>query len=148
MNSTLNLPYRIVVDTNLWISFLIGRRLGVLLDVLDSPWFELVTTDRLYVEIMSVAKRPKFAKYFGEEQIKNLDYWLSQKATHVELSNVTPRCRDPKDDYLLQLAIDSKAIYLVSGDEDLLILGNIEGCQIMTMAQFQEEVERLGFLGD
>lgn len=145
MNSMLANPYRIVVDTNLWISFLIGKRLNVLLDILDSPWFELVTTTRLHNEIMSVARRPKFQRYFGDDQISKLEYWLTQKATEIEIGTIVPRCRDPKDDYLLQLAIDAKAIYLVSGDEDLLSIGEIEGCQIMTVAQFQEEVKKFGF---
>jgi len=147
INSTLANPYRIVVDTNLWISFLIGKRLSILLDVLDSPWFELVITAQLHREIMSVAKRPKFQKYFGETQIDALEYWLSQKAITIEIGEVQPRCRDAKDDYLLQLAVEAKAIYLVSGDDDLLSLGEVEGCQIMTVAQFQILASQMGFVG-
>lgn len=139
-------PLRIIVDTNLWISFLIGRRLQILLDVLDNPWFELVTTPRLTQEILSVAKRPKFQQYFGDKQIQELEYWLTEKATEVEIGEVHVHCRDPKDDYLLQLAINAKAIYLVSGDDDLLSLGEVQGCRIMTIAQFQEEIALLNLL--
>lgn len=140
INSMLDTPIRIIVDTNLWISFLIGRHLHVLLDVLDNPLFELITTERLRQEILSVARRPKFQQYFGEQQIQNLEHWFTYKATEIEIGEVTVHCRDPKDDYLLQLAIDSKAIYLVSGDNDLLSIGEIQGCRIMTIEQFQAEI--------
>ena len=33
---------RIIIDTNLWISFLIGRKLSRLLDLLSYPEFHLV----------------------------------------------------------------------------------------------------------
>jgi predicted nucleic acid-binding protein len=56
------------------------------------------------------------------------------------LDDIPQRCRDPKDDYLLELAIKSKAIYLVSGDDDLLDIGEIEGCRIMTFSRFLQEV--------
>ena len=59
---------------------------------------------------------------------------------NVPLTIIPARCRDPKDDYLLELAIQSKAIYLVSGDSDLLELGTIGDCKIMTVAQFEKEI--------
>ena len=142
-NSMLNSPIRIIVDTNLWISFLIGRHLHVLLDILDNPLFELITTERLRQEILTVARRPKFQQYFGEQQIQELEHWLTYKATEIEIGEIQVHCRDPKDDYLLQLAIDAKAIYLVSGDDDLLSIGEIQGCRIMTIEQFQAEIASL-----
>lgn len=62
---------------------------------------------------------------------------MNEVTTIVELSSITPRCRDPKDDCLLELAVQSKAIYLVSADSDLLDMGHVEGCRIMTFAQFE-----------
>jgi len=44
-------------------------------------------------------------------------------------------CRDPKDNFLLALAIDSKADFLVTGDQDLLSLKNIENTGIITLNQ-------------
>ena len=59
---------------------------------------------------------------------------------NVPLGDIPARCRDPKDDYLLELAIQSKAIYLVSGDSDLLEMGTIGDCRIMTVKQFEQEI--------
>lgn len=127
---------RVVVDTNLWISFLIGRRLGDLLDVLDHPEIELVSTPLLKEECLRVAARPKFRRYFPKDAVEELDAWMELHMLMVDIQDVPLRCRDPKDDYLLELAVKAEAVYLVSGDEDLLTLGKVEGCRIMTFAQF------------
>lgn len=130
---------RVIVDTNLWISFLIGRKLNILLDFLADPKLELVSTSLLREEILTVARRDKFRRYFTEENILLLAQWMDESMTMVEIGEVPARCRDPKDDYLLELAVQSKAIYLVSGGEDLLSIGQAEGCRIMTFAQFVAE---------
>lgn len=130
---------RVVVDTNLWISFLIGKKLDGLLDFLASPWFEPVSTQILNDEIIRVAHRPKFCKYFQEEDVVRLEEWMNAHFTMVEIGEIPQRCRYPKDDYLLELAVQANAIYLVSGDDDLLEIGEIAGCRIMTFAQFEAE---------
>ena len=130
---------RVVIDTNLWISFLIGKKLDCLLELLDNPWFELVSTVRLNEEILEVSRRPKLRKYFREENVLLLEEWMNQHFVMVEIDDIPKRCRDPKDDYLLELAVRANAIYLVSGDKDLLDIGQINECRIMTVAQFEAE---------
>ena len=49
-------------------------------------------------------------------------------------------CRDIKDNFLLNLAIDGKANFLVTGDKDLLILEKIKKTQIITMTDFLEKI--------
>jgi predicted nucleic acid-binding protein len=49
-------------------------------------------------------------------------------------------CRDPKDDFLLSLAKDSKADYLITGDYDLLELKEIGKTKILTIAEFLKKV--------
>ena len=135
---------RVIVDTNLWISSLIGRQLTNLRELLSYPSIELVVTERLMQEVLLVAQRPKFIKYFRPEDVELLRLWMEQNMTDVPLGDIPSRCRDPKDDYLLELAIQAKAIYLVSGDSDLLDLGSIGDCKIMTVAEFEKEItERL-----
>lgn len=130
---------RVIVDTNLWISFLIGKKLDSLLELLDNPWFDLVSTPQLNEEIIRVARREKFRKYFPEHEVKQLEEWMDTHFSMYEIGDIPPRCRDPKDDYLLELAVQTKAIYLVSGDSDLLTIGQIGDCRIMTVAQFEAE---------
>ncbi len=130
---------RVVIDTNLWISFLIGKKLDCLPELLDNPLFELVSTPRLNEEILKVSQRPKLRKYFSEESVLLLEKWMRQHFTMVEISNIPRRCRDPKDDYLLELAVRANATYLVSGDKDLLNIGQINNCKVVTAAQFETE---------
>lgn len=132
---------RVVVDTNLWISLLIGGKLGGLLEVLADPKLELVSTELLMAEIVNVTQRPKFRKYFSEEKVETLMEWMDDVMTTVTIDKITPRCRDPKDNYLLELAVQSNAIYLVSGDSDLLVMQQVEGCRIMTYSQFIDEIK-------
>lgn len=135
---------RVIVDTNLWISSLIGRQLVHMRELLSYPGIELIVTEQLLQEVILVAQRPKFEKYFHSEDVALLRSWMEQNMTNVPLGEIPARCRDPKDDYLLELAIQAKAIYLVSGDSDLLDMGTIGDCKIMTVAEFEREIkERL-----
>lgn len=52
-----------------------------------------------------------------------------------------PVCRDPDDDEVLALAIAAKVDLIVSGDNDLLSLGNFEGVPIIAPAH---AVRRIG----
>ena len=51
----------------------------------------------------------------------------------LQLPGVT---RDPKDDPLVACAVEGRANYLVSGDRDLLDLGEYEGIQMVTPRGF------------
>jgi putative PIN family toxin of toxin-antitoxin system len=131
---------RVIVDTNLWISSLIGRQLSSLREILSYPSIELVITERLMQEVLLVARRPKFARYFQADDVNQLQEWMELNMTNIPLGEIPSRCRDPKDDYLLELAIQAKAVFLVSGDSDLLQLGSIGECRIMTVRQFEQEI--------
>ena len=50
--------------------------------------------------------------------------------SHVEI------CRDPDDNKFLECAKDSHALYIVSGDKDLLVIEEYENIQIMTAKDF------------
>ena len=133
---------RVVVDTNLWISFLLGSNFENFLEIITSPKVESIMTEKLIDEVIEVTHREKFRKYFDLTEADALVAWL-RTMTFVELRDIPIRCRDPKDDYLLELAVMSKSIYLVSGDKDLTSLGNIEGCKIMTVKQFVTEMSSI-----
>ena len=127
---------RIIIDTNLWISFLIGRKLSSLLDLLSYPEFQLVVSAELIEEICDVFSRPKLAKYYSPENISMLVKYMKEFALSFELGYIPSRCRDPKDDYLLELALVSDADFLVTGDKDLLDMKKIGACQILTAMEF------------
>lgn len=61
---------------------------------------------------------------------------MEEVAELVEVKTITKLCRDTKDDFLLSLAIDGKADFLITGDRDLLESNQLEKTKIITIADF------------
>ncbi len=131
---------RVIVDTNCWISFLIGKRLSSLVYLLSNEHIELIFCNELFEEIKDVTQRPKLAKYFPTQEVASLLSFLRLKGTMVEPSVSLRVCRDAADDYLLALAKEAKAHYLVTGDKDLLVIREIETCRIIDPTTFEKEM--------
>ena len=60
---------RVVIDTNVMISFLIGKRLRKLKDKLSDSSIRLILTEQLISELKMVTCRPKFKKYFEKQDV-------------------------------------------------------------------------------
>ena len=129
---------RVIVDTNCWISFLIGHRLARLVDLLSNEQVVLIICNELLEEIRDVTSRPKFAKYFKKEDVESLIEFMLLIGEHIEPQQSVRICRDEADDYLLALAIEANAHYLVSGDNDLLVLHRVESCNIVDVNTFEK----------
>lgn len=127
---------RVVVDTNLCISMLIGKRMAELRPLFALPQYELAVSDTLLDEIRLVTARPKFAPYFNPADIEDFLNFLTDVSTFFKLDSIPRRCRDPKDDFLLELAIVADADILLSGDSDLTDMKRIGHCRIMTATEF------------
>ena len=138
---------RVIIDVNIWISFLIGRRLQRIFDVLVKPQIVLIFSKELLDELYAVTQRPKFKKYFtSSENVEELLNFLSTMGEMIDLPETLPeRCRDSKDDYLLELALISGADFLITGDKDLLVLQNIGNCQIVTAMEFVAATASMNF---
>ena len=127
---------RVVIDTNICISMLIGKRTALLRQVFASPQYELAISEALIDEILLVTARPKFAPYFNAEDVRDFVSFLQENAIRFKVDNIPQRCRDPKDDFLLELAIVSDADILLSGEADLTDMKQIGNCRIMTASEF------------
>jgi uncharacterized protein len=134
-------PFKVIIDTNLWISFLIGKQLASLKLLLVRGIIQPVFSQQLFDEIMLVTQRPKLQKYFSPEQVSDLMEFLKEIGVLVEIRSSVSLCRDPKDNYLLALAQDSGADYLITGDRDLLILENFAGTAILTYQEFTSMID-------
>jgi uncharacterized protein len=51
-------------------------------------------------------------------------------------------CRDEDDNFLLALAKDSKADFLITGDKDLLVLKQFENTSILTLTEFLDHLNK------
>ena len=54
----------------------------------------------------------------------------------VEVVDQMQVYRDPEDDKILELAVSGKADYIVTGDDDLLVLNPFQGVSIITPTDF------------
>ena len=136
MRNRRNRTWRVVIDTNIWISFLIGKHLAGLHRHIDSGRVEVVTCETQLRELADVLNRPRIRKYISEVQAETFLDLLCEIALMVEPVQGPTICRDPKDDYLLYTAIAAQADYLVSGDNDLLTLDYIVDTKIITYTDF------------
>ena len=59
---------------------------------------------------------------------------FTAKLNLIEAKTKVEVCRDPDDDKFISCALDAKALYIVSGDKDLLVIGQYEDVQIITAA--------------
>jgi hypothetical protein len=127
---------RIIIDTNLWISFLITNDFNKLDHFLNSDKYLVVFSDELFNEFLEVVHREKFARYFNDLNIKILVEIINEKALFVKVFSIVNVCRDVKDNFLLSLAIDGDVDYLITGDNDLLILKHYQKTSILTINDF------------
>jgi putative PIN family toxin of toxin-antitoxin system len=130
---------KVIFDTNVWISFLIGKRLSFIKKYVASGQIIIITTPQLLTEIKEVTKREKLKKYFPEESVKDLIELLETIAEQIEIKPVHFINRDPKDNFLLDLIDFSKADYLVTGDKDLLEHNPFKTAMIITPSDFEKE---------
>ena len=128
---------KIIIDTNLWISFLISKNFTFLEHLVETNKIELLYSNQLILEIDNVVNRPKFKKYFDAESVKLIYDLFKKNGTKIELKTDLQICRDPKDNFLLNLAVDGNADYLITDDKDLLILEKINNTKIITIADFK-----------
>ena len=127
---------RIIIDTNLWISFLITKDFTKLDEIIFSKHGILVFSQELLDEFLEVAKRPKFRRFFSTSDIEEMLETIDEYADFVEVRTKTDVCRDPKDNFLLSLSTDGKADYLLTGDKDLLDLTKFGETTIITISSF------------
>ncbi|MFW5851808.1 MAG: putative toxin-antitoxin system toxin component, PIN family [Bacteroidota bacterium] len=132
----INNKIKIIIDTNLWISYLISRKYTQLDGIINNKQIELLFSKELIEEILMVMQRPKLASFFSHIDVENIMYLIENIGKLIQVSSNISICRDVKDNFLLNLAKDGKANFLITGDNDLLVLKKINKTQIITMNDF------------
>ena len=127
---------RLVVDTNLWISFLIKKDFKKLDDRIKKGKVKLIFSVELLDEFLTVADRPKFRRFFNKTELEQLIALFDFYGEVVAVNSQVTICRDPKDNFILALLKDSSADFLLTGDHDLLELGEFEGTRIFKLSDF------------
>jgi len=130
---------RIIIDTNVFIIALIGKGNPKLVDWIADKKFVVLFSEESYMELIEVIRRPKFKKLFKNEQILRLLDLLDIIKETVIIKSSTDICRDKKDNFLLDLAKDGNADYLITEDFDLLEIEIFCETKIVKYRQFVTE---------
>jgi uncharacterized protein len=130
---------RFVFDTNVLISAALfkdstpGRALQAAI-----RQGEILLSQATAQELQEVLGRPKFDRYVHPTTRKRFLAATLRTAIIVEIERSFQECRDPKDDIFLDLAVAGNASFIVTGDDDLLVLHPFQGISIVTPTQFLE----------
>src|SRR6218665_33236 len=130
---------RVIIDTNLSISFLIGKHSSKLKEIIYSNRNVLVYSHELLTEFLEATRRAKFRRYFTFDESEKLIEIVSKYGDFAEVTTKVEVCRDDKDNFLLALATNGKPDFLLTGDKDLLTLKSYKETTITTISAFLED---------
>lgn len=107
-------------------------------------YYRLYTTASIENEIREVLRRPKIRLKFPQitdERLEQIEVIL-RSAENIQVTEIEPICRDPKDDIFLACAKAAQADYLISEDNDLLVIGQHHNTSIIKVAVFFNILEQ------
>ena len=123
---------KVMFDSNLWISFMIGKRLASLADVLCRHDVQVYVCEQELDEIRGVIAREKFDRLISAE---TRYYFFEMVYDVCFFTDITVEAksdiRDRKDLYLLSMAESVPVDYIVSGDRDLTDMKQHAGIPIL-----------------
>jgi len=130
---------RVVLDTNVILSSLLfGGRLAFIHKAWKGGKLTLLFSEDTLEELVKVLHYPKFG--LEDEEIDFLIYIEVLPYAEVvrEVVEVDKEiCRDRDDVKFLECAVSGKVDYIVSGDDDLISVREIEGIKIITPAELR-----------
>jgi|SRR6185437_1501997 len=128
---------RIILDSNWYISATVNSKSRrKLYNLITNKNLTILYSKELFLEYNAVIQRDKFRKYLGSSQVNRFLPLVLSELKKITIKRSIIKSRDPKDNYLLALALDGKADYLITGDIHLLELKAIGKTAIITLSQF------------
>ena len=129
---------KVILDCNIWISFLLSRQDCLLRRMLMDTRFDIYICDELLAEIVNVARRDKIRKRVSEAELQQLLKIIDAFCEKTTIDHIAESIiRAPKDLYLLSLAETIDADYIVFGDKDLTDLNQHLRTRIIKLADFK-----------
>ncbi|MCC6286726.1 MAG: putative toxin-antitoxin system toxin component, PIN family [Chitinophagaceae bacterium] len=92
-------------------------------------------------EIQETITKPKLKKYFKTNALEEMLTTFEPFIDLIEVESIVTVCRNPKDNFLLALAKDGKADYILTGDKDLLDLIKFGKTKINTISAFIDKTK-------
>lgn len=97
---------------------------------------DIIISVPVLLELNKVLSRKKFDRYLLDQERKAFLALLFKEAELKETFEKIQVCREPKDDKYLELAASGDAKYIITGDQDLLVLNPFRQISILTPEQF------------
>ena len=131
---------KLVVDANLFISaFYWGGIPQLIIDRIIEGIDELYITNEILNEIAGVMSRPKFNT--GPDTIDRYIKAIEKTGKKIFITGeITGVCRDKDDNGKIECGIKCMADFIVTGDEDLLVLENYQGIKIISPREYMETI--------
>ncbi|MEO6715927.1 MAG: putative toxin-antitoxin system toxin component, PIN family [Novosphingobium sp.] len=132
-------PLRLVLDTNVVISALLwGGSPGQIMGHGGAGDVILFTSEKLLAELGSSLAKPRLARQIEATGIscsQHAENYASLTTVIVPAQLERPVSRDPDDDHVLACAAGAQANAVVTGDDDLLVLGAFQGILIVRVSE-------------
>ncbi len=134
---------RVLLDANIFISYLLNpKKAGSFQAIFSAAFnqdFVLLLPEALLDEFINkIPQKPYLAERIHPEELQTFVDLLREIGEVIPLieEDIPTVTRDPKDDYLLTYAVVGAADYLVTGDEDLLVLKQVGNLTVIKPTAF------------
>lgn len=97
---------------------------------------QIIASDDTLSELADVLSRSKFDRYISIEDRQEFFRYFGRIVNTVEIIRSIKKCRDPRDDKFLELAVNGRASHIITGDKDLLVMNPFKAVQIINPEQF------------
>lgn len=128
-----------VFDVNIWVSYFLKGKFTELVDMIANYNVEFFRAKELTEELLSVICREKFKKYLHLPLQSYISFY-EKISTLIPIQTEFFGCRDPKDNYLFDLAFQSNSKYLVSGDRDVRETEIDKPLNVVSLRTFKEMI--------
>ena len=129
-----------VIDTNVLVSSILIKKSSSDAALKKARSLgSLLFSEATFQELQITLSRSKFDRYVSLQVRSEFIFRLRLASELVEILERVDLCRDEKDNKFLEVAINGRADYLITGDNDLLVLRPFQNIKIMTVNEFLGE---------
>lgn len=125
--------HNVVLDANVFVSFLLSHRapISTILDLWTRGELMVCYSTEILDELKMALNYPKIRKLVSNSESESLINAVKVLGILVIPAKTVEVCRDKKDNKYLEVCLESASKFLISGDKDLLALGEFEDTKIV-----------------
>ena len=140
---------RVVIDTNVYISYLINNKTFDLLSFFINHGITIYSSEEIWTEFFSVIKKKYIkeripATFYKDKTIFFIHTRRDSKTIYrdatevIKIEKTFNRAADPDDNFLFDIAFQSKSYYLITEERVLLNMKHVGRIQIITFSAFKK----------